>query len=124
MPSGRKPIVIDRTVFEDLCGIMCTREEICGVLHCSEDTIERWCKKEYGENFAVIYKKLIANGKMSLRRAQFKLAQKNAAMAIFLGKQYLGQRDNPIGGDTEKVDDGFLEALGKAVNKEWGKKDD
>ena len=31
---------------------------------------------------------------MSLRRTQFKLAEKNPTMAIFLGKQYLGQRDN------------------------------
>lgn len=30
---------------------------------------------------------------MSLRRIQMKLAEKNASMAIFLGKQYLGQRD-------------------------------
>ena len=32
-------------------------------------------------------------GKISLRRAQFRLAEKSAAMAIFLGKNYLGQRD-------------------------------
>jgi hypothetical protein len=31
---------------------------------------------------------------MSLRRTQFRLAEKSAAMAIFLGKQYLGQSDN------------------------------
>lgn len=31
---------------------------------------------------------------MSLRRTQFKLAEKNPTMAIWLGKQYLGQRDN------------------------------
>ena len=30
---------------------------------------------------------------MSLRRNQFKLAEKSAAMAIFLGKNYLGQTD-------------------------------
>ena len=32
-------------------------------------------------------------GKISLRRAQFRLAEHNAAMAIWLGKQYLGQRE-------------------------------
>ena len=31
---------------------------------------------------------------MSLRRAQFNLAKTNAAMAIFLGKNYLGQKDS------------------------------
>lgn len=32
-------------------------------------------------------------GLTSLRRTQFRLAEKNAAMAIFLGKNYLGQSD-------------------------------
>lgn len=32
-------------------------------------------------------------GKISLRRSQWRLAEKNASMAIWLGKQYLGQRD-------------------------------
>lgn len=32
---------------------------------------------------------------MSLRRLQFKHAEKSASMAIWLGKQYLGQRDTP-----------------------------
>ena len=40
---------------------------------------------------------------MSLRRYQFQLAQKNTAMAIWLGKQYLGQRDivHQVGGGTQ-----------------------
>lgn len=32
---------------------------------------------------------------MSLRRAQFKLAETNAQMAKWLGQQYLNQSDNP-----------------------------
>ena len=31
---------------------------------------------------------------MSLRRIQWKHAEKSVPMAIWLGKQYLGQRDN------------------------------
>ena len=85
---------IDKVQFENLCGLQCTLAEIAGWFHCSEDTIERWCKREYKENFADAYKKYSAKGKMSLRRAQFRLAEKSAAMAIFLGKQYLGQKDD------------------------------
>ena len=33
--------------------------------------------------------------KKEMRRYQFALAQKNANMAIWLGKQYLGQSDTP-----------------------------
>ena len=32
--------------------------------------------------------------KIKLRRNQFKLSEKSASMAIWLGKQYLNQRDN------------------------------
>ena len=36
------------------------------------------------------------NLKIRLRRNQLKLSEKSAAMSIFLGKQYLGQSDNPL----------------------------
>lgn len=41
---------------------------------------------------------------MSLRRAQFRLAEKSAAMAIFLGKNYLGQSDNVAIEDKSALD--------------------
>lgn len=85
---------IDQKTFEYLCSIMCTLVEIAGMFDCSVDTVERWCERTYGESFAEVFKKKSANGKMSLRRNQFKLAEKSAAMAIFLGKNYLGQHDN------------------------------
>ena len=96
MAMGRPQKEIDQTVFENLCGLQCTLTEIAGVFNCSEDTIERWCKRTYGMTFAETFKKHSAKGKMSLRRIQFRLAEKSAAMAIWLGKQYLGQRDNVI----------------------------
>ena len=43
--------------------------------------------------FSDAYKNKSQLGKSSLRRAQFKLAEKNATMAIWLGKQYLDQKD-------------------------------
>lgn len=96
---GRPQIEIDKKQFESLCAMMCTKDEICGFFRCSEDTVSRWVGRTYpkvkGKNqtFAGIYKELSANGKISLRRQQFKLAEKSAAMAIFLGKNYLGQTD-------------------------------
>ena len=83
--------------------MQCSLDEIAYALDCSGDTIERWCKREYAENFADVYKKHSASGKISLRRYQFELAKKSAAMAIFLGKNYLGQTDEPTiaHGDNE-----------------------
>lgn len=40
-----------------------------------------------------IYKQARMEGKVSLRRIQYSLAPKSAAMAIFLGKNELGQSD-------------------------------
>lgn len=93
MAMGRPKKQIDRTLFEKLCGIQCTEEEICAVLDVSTDTLSAWCKKEYGCTFSEVAKKKRDVGKMSLRRSQFKLAEKNATMSIWLGKQYLDQVD-------------------------------
>jgi hypothetical protein len=76
------------------------------VLRVSEDTIERWCKRTYELGFADAYKKFSATGKTSLRRSQFNVAlQGNPTMLIWLGKQYLGQREPlaAIGGDNIDV---------------------
>ena len=112
MATGRPRKEIDNKIFENLCGLQCTLEEIAGVFDCSVDTIERWCKREYRETFAEVYKKHSAKGKTSLRRTQFKLAEKSAAMAIFLGKNYLGQKDNII-----ETDEQTLQAVGEALVK-------
>lgn len=96
---GRPMIPIDKKEFENLCSIQCTKEEIAGVFDCSEDTIENFCKRTYvlddgkPATFSAVFKKYSAGGKASLRRTQFKLAERSASMAIFLGKQYLGQTD-------------------------------
>jgi hypothetical protein len=90
---GRPKIDIDIDQFEKLCNIQCTKEEIAGWFNCSEDTIENFCKKEYKETFSAVFKRHSGKGKVSLRRNQFKLSETNVTMAIFLGKQYLGQKD-------------------------------
>ena len=114
MRTGRPRIKIDKKDFEKLCAMQCTLNEFCGWFDCSEDTIERWCKEEYGKTFAEVFKLKREKGRISLRRSQWQLAEKNTAMAIFLGKQYLGQRDSF---PEEQQDSKALEALIKAVEK-------
>lgn len=84
---------INQKQFEAMCGIMCTKEEIADVFDVDADTLNTWCKQTYGDTFSAVYKKKSSNGKMSLRRFQFKQAEKNSTMAIWLGKQWLGQKD-------------------------------
>ena len=120
--TGRPKIEIDKRQFENLCGIQCTLLEIADFFQCSDDTIERWCKREYGESFAETFKKHSGKGKISLRRAQFKLAEKNASMAIWLGKQYLHQKDYYVDDEKNKNTmeklDGLLREFKDAVKSE------
>ena len=90
---ARPRIEIDREQFQKLCAIQCTLSEIASWFKCSEDTIERWCQRELKMGFAEAFKTYSADGKISLRRTQFKMAEHNCSMAIWLGKQYLGQKE-------------------------------
>lgn len=115
MPGGRPRKQIDQKQFENLCALQCTLEEISGFFGCCEDTIETWCKRTYKKGFSEVFRQKRGNGKISLRRAQFRLAEKNANMAIWLGKQYLGQSDKVTVETREK--NNLLEAIkGAEVN--------
>lgn len=92
-PTGRPLKELDPQQFEKLCFLQCTIREMASFFNVNKDTVEAWCKRHYGEPFSDCFRKFSANGKISLRRAQFRLAEKNTAMAIWLGKQYLDQRD-------------------------------
>lgn len=85
---------IDQKQFENLCGLQCTLEEICGWFDVTDKTLDSWCKRTYHASFSEVFKQKRGAGKISLRRSQWQLAAKNASMAIWLGKQYLNQRDN------------------------------
>lgn len=119
---------IKKEEFEKLCALQCTLAEIAGFFDCSEDTIERWCKRTYKDDiskkplgFAETYKIHSQAGKISIRRNQFRLAEKSAAMAIFLGKNYLGQTDAYI---NENSNDGVLAQLIDGLKQPKEGKDD
>lgn len=93
-PNGRPPREFDDITFEGLCKVQCTIDEIEAVFRTDARTLDKWCQKFYGETFSVCYKNFSKNGKSSLRRNQYNLSRTNAAMAIWLGKNWLGQKDH------------------------------
>lgn len=124
-----------------MCVLQCTKTEIAGFFDVSEDTVERWCKRTYKESFAVVFANKRSGGKISLRRSQFRLAEKDSRMAIWLGKQYLDQKEpmderrleiellkleSQIKDSNleEDLDDTMLEALNSAAMEVWGGGDD
>lgn len=104
MAVGRPKKEINKELFVKLCGMQCTEKEICDFFETTDKTLSKWCRENFdGAVFSEVYKKYSTDGKISLRRYQLKLAERSPAMAIFLGKQYLGQRDNPDIGDNTEV---------------------
>lgn len=101
MGRPRKEINLDQ--FEQLCQLQCTLDEIAGFFHVSKDTIERRIAEHYVDEdgnprtFADVRKEYSAGGLISLRREQYASAVQrgNTAMLIWLGKQHLGQLDDP-----------------------------
>lgn len=105
---GRPRKEIDFDQLKKLCAIQCTELEIADFFDMTDDTLNSRIKEEYEITFSEYFKKNSSFGKISLRRNQFKMAEKSVAMAIWLGKQYLGQADHQElelqGGFTSLVD--------------------
>ena len=84
MPRPRK--TIDKDKLKQLAALGLSSAEMAAVLDCSKDTLERR------------YKEVIETGRMkrnaSLRRKQYEVAVGgHPTMLIWLGKQFLGQKD-------------------------------
>lgn len=91
--NGRPRKPINWEEFEKLCALQCTQEEMASFFNVHADTLSDRAKEYYGEAYSIIYKQFAEAGKCSLRRNQFVLCKKNATMCIWLGKQWLGQKD-------------------------------
>lgn len=117
MGRPRKPI--DKTEFEKLCALQCTLEEVCGWFGITDVTLNTWCKENYeGRTFSEVFAEKRVAGKISLRRNMIQLASKNATMAIFLAKNWLGMSDNV----EVKADTSLMQSLLEVVaNKDTGK---
>lgn len=94
--KGRPEREYDEKIFENLCRALCTVDEIEAILNTNQKTLNKWCERFYKKTFQEVYEGFKLHGKASLRRIQFRLAEKNAGMAIFLGKNLLGQTDQIV----------------------------
>lgn len=67
---------IDKKNFESLCGLQCTKEEICGFFDVTDKTLESWCKRTYKTGFSDIFSQKRGLGKVSLRRDPMETCRK------------------------------------------------
>lgn len=97
-PKGLAPKTykLDRDMIFKLATLMCTYDEIAYVVGTSAQTLQK--------RYSAIVEKGRAEGRKSLRRAQYEKAvhDKDVRMLIWLGKQYLGQTDTVV--DKENSD--------------------
>lgn len=85
--QGRR-LVIDLQELEDLAALQGTIAEAAAWFGVSPSTQRRRLKEA---PYREAWRRGTGKGRLGLRRAQLSLAEKNATMAIFLGKQILGQ---------------------------------
>jgi hypothetical protein len=88
---ARPRVKIDVAELEKLYGMQCTDEEVAAFVGVSTRTLAR--RKEVSK-FAEVIDRAKARGRVSVRRALFRLAASgNIAAAIFLAKNLLGYKD-------------------------------
>lgn len=115
MAGGRpkKEYKYDKNLIRDLASVFCTQEEIASIMGVSYRTLQR------DEEFCRLYEIGRNDAKNSLRRAQFNSALKgNATLLVWLGKQYLGQKDIITVGNNDEIED---DPLTKAIKKSMAK---
>ena len=107
--------IVDKKLFENLCGIQCTREEIQQVMDLSKQTIEKFCKETYNKKFGEVFEQFRTSGKASLRRAQWNKAinKLDTSMLIWLGKNILGQTDKMTNELVSEIPKMNIQILGK-----------
>ena len=100
---------LDIKLLKNLAKIQCTQNEVCGIVGVTDKTLVTKLKEFGYEGFSDFLKKEGSDGKMSLRRKQFEPAmQGNVPMLIFLGKQWLGQKDKVETSEEMPVDIGSI----------------
>lgn len=107
---------INQRQFEHACSLQCTKSEICAFFDVTDKTLENWCKRTYKKGFSEVFAEKRQIGRMSLRRSQMKMAETNPTMAIWLGKQYLGQRDNRDIAIKQVISHEAIEAVEEFMN--------
>lgn len=117
--AGRSKQVLNNfgvETIEKLAVYGCTDEEIASFLDTSVDTLTNGTNRE---SFAEAKKRGFNKGKASLRRKQFEVAMKgNCSMLIWLGKQYLEQKEVAT---ADNDGEAFMNALTAAFRNRGNK---
>jgi hypothetical protein len=115
--TGPKPMIIGYDMVTRAASIQCTEYEIAKLVGLTDDGFRK--RKARDKKLRDALEEGYSGGRRSLRRVQWEGAQKgNPTMMIWMGKQYLGQRDKAelkqdisVATDVRDMTDEQLEAI-------------
>lgn len=115
--GGRPYKEIDKTAFENLCALQCTKAEICAWFDVTDKTLERWCKRTYGAGFSEVFTAKRGKGVISVRRALYQNATQkgNVKAQIFWLKNHGGMSEK-VSVETHEVSDDSVKAMDEFWN--------
>lgn len=116
-PRGTTKLQPDEKTLQQLSGlakIHCTTREAAAVLGVNYETFRQFLVRH--EKARQVWDDGKEIGRASLRRSQFKMSDTNPTMAIWLGKQTLGQKDQVQ--QTHDATDAFSAALAGIMSKQ------
>jgi len=116
-PQGEQRKLVDIELAKKLCGLYSTGEEIARFLGVDYNTLMNRIKEHGYTNFPKFYIKSLGATRIKVRQYQWELAMAgNASMLIWLGKQYLGQREPSKFEEVAVINEAAKEAQAKFIN--------
>lgn len=91
-----KKVIIDWKVLDAILQFKPSREDCCSILNCSDTKLETSIRKKYDMTFREYRNFRMGRTRVKLAQKQFDVAMSgNTTMLIWLGKNWLGQKDLP-----------------------------
>ena len=119
-PGRPKEFFPDMEEVHKLCQLNCTDAEVAAFFDVSLRTVER--ERQSNPEFNEVIEQGKSFGKLSLRRKQVELAMDgNPTMLIWLGKQYMGQKDKQETAHTG-ADGGAIKVIASEMTDEEASK--
>ena len=100
----KKPeVIIEHVIY--WASRLADSKEIAGACGVSVEVLERAVLQKLGITFTQVKERCHGSARISLRRIQYEHAKMHPSMAIWLGKQWLGQKDSDAGQKVAPNDD-------------------
>lgn len=94
MPGGRPKFVVPWDIVDQMCEYQSPAVEVAACIGCHVQTLNERCKEDNGVSFSEYFAEKRQKGLSALRNKQYDMAmQGDRTMLVWLGKQYLEQKD-------------------------------